>query len=106
MIIDIDPTIIYFTHSRIRKSFTGCNKTLNDTLQEIINSKIKPSDLPIITVYYDGTNYFSQNNRRLWILKECIKLKLIDNIKVLIKKIGNKRYITSNCSLTHKQSMN
>jgi hypothetical protein len=106
MIIDIDPTIIYFTHSRIRKSFTGCNKTLNDTLQEIINSKIKPSDLPIITVYYDGTNYFSQNNRRLWILKECIKLKLIDNIKVLIKKIGNKRYIASNCSLTAKQCMN
>jgi hypothetical protein len=106
MKIEIEPSLIYFTHSKIRKSFTGCNKSLDDTLNEIITSKIKPLDLPIITVYYDGTNYFSQNNRRLWIFKECVKLGLINKISVLVKPMNKKRYIASNCSLNAKPCIN
>ena len=106
MKIDIDPSNIYFTHSKIRKTFTGCNKTLDETLNEIITEKIKQSDLPIITVYYDGTDYFSQNNRRLWIAKECYKLGIINKITVLVKPIGNKRYIASNCALKAKHCLN
>jgi len=106
MLVEIDPKIIYFTHSKIRKRFTGCNKLLSETLKEIIDCKLKLTDLPIITVYYDGKNYFSQNNRRLWIIKECIKLDLINKLNVIVKPIGNKRYLASNCSLIAKPCLN
>ena len=106
MQIDIDPTVIYFTHSKIRNKFTGCNKTLDETLNEIIDNKIKPANLPIITVYYDGKNYFSQNNRRLWIIKQCVIKGIISNIKIIVKPIGKKRYVANNCSLIAKPCLN
>jgi len=63
----VDPDIIYHTHSKIRKRFSGCNKTLDETFQELKNREISITDIPIITVYFDGEHYYSQNNRRLWL---------------------------------------
>ncbi|AYV75230.1 MAG: hypothetical protein Terrestrivirus1_104 [Terrestrivirus sp.] len=106
---EIDPDIIYFTHSRIRQRFTGCNKTLDETLNEIKNNVISVHDLPRITVYYDNKSdaYFSQNNRRLWVYKYCKKNNLLNNsnntIGVLIKPMPlNKKYSKETCSLNAK----
>ena len=104
-LIEIDPTIIYFTHSRIRNRFSGCNKTLNETLDEIKNNKISVHDLPRITVYYDNKNdvYFSQNNRRLWVYKYCKKNGLLNNVNILVKPMpSNKKYSKETCSLDAK----
>ena len=86
---ECDPDNIYFTHSKIRKRFSGCNKTLDETYDEIKQQKIYPSDIPKITVYFDGANYYSQNNRRLWLFKKCKSDGLLPNgtINVLIKLI-------------------
>lgn len=103
---EIDPDIIYFTHSRIRNRFTGCNKLIDENIEEIKTNKISPNDLPYITVYYDhkSGSYFSQNNRRLYVFKYCKKNNLgsINTINVLIKPIGTKRYTAENCSLNAK----
>ena len=69
IIKSIDPNIIYFTHSRISYKFTGCNKTINQTFNEIlINPKII-NDIPLILVEFDGDKYYSTNNRRLYLFK-------------------------------------
>ena len=100
----IDPEIIYFTHSKIRSVFSGCNKTINETIEEIRSNKIQPSSLPYITVYYDGNNYYSQNNRRLWVFKYCKQYGLLkDNvIPVRVRKMGKNKYSTLTCSLNAK----
>ncbi len=41
---------IYFTHSKIREKFTGCGKTLHETLQELLDKKITIYDIPRIKV--------------------------------------------------------
>eukprot|EP01032_Pedospumella_encystans_P003011 gene3011-3547_t len=33
--IEIDPSVIRFTHARIRPYFTGCGKKIEDTIKEI-----------------------------------------------------------------------
>ena len=109
-LIDIDPDIIYFTHSRIRNRFTGCNKTLEETLEEIRTNKITVHDLPKITVYYDKVNgtYFSQNNRRLWVFKYCKNAGLMNgDITVRIQLLpSNKKYSAETCSLNAKVCLN
>jgi hypothetical protein len=98
----IDPEQIYFTHSKIRYCFTGCNKTIDETLNDIRNNKISFNDLPKITVYISNGNYFSQNNRRLYVAKICKHEGLLENdlIEVRVKKMPNKKnYTPTNCSL-------
>lgn len=101
----IDPDIIYFTHSKIRDRFTGCNKLIEETFNEIKNSTISIEDIPRITVYFDGVNYFSQNNRRLYLYKLCKKEGLLKDglITVHIKTMpSRKKYTVNDCSLTAK----
>lgn len=47
---EMDPDIIYFTHARVRPVFTGCNKRIQETLDEIVSGVTKVSDIPYITV--------------------------------------------------------
>lgn len=47
---EMDPDIIYFTHARVRPVFTGCNKRIQETLDEIVSGQTKISDIPYITV--------------------------------------------------------
>ena len=107
-ILTLDPDVIYFTHSKIRKRFTGCNKLIEDTLNEIQSKITTIDDIPIITVYCDGHNYFTQNNRRLYLYKKCKSKGLLkDNlINVLIKPMGKKRYTINNCSLNASAILN
>jgi len=46
----IKPSTIYFTHSKIRKQFTGCGKLLQETLDEIVNGITPISAIPLILV--------------------------------------------------------
>lgn len=47
---EMDPYDIYFTHARVRPVFTGCNKQIQQTLDEIVRGETKLEDIPYITV--------------------------------------------------------
>ena len=114
----IDPLKIRYQHSRIRPYFSGCGRKVTDTLEQIRRGEISISDLPPIQVLIlpnnDNKNneneYYSLNNRRLWVLKKCKEEGLIDDNDGLIKvrvrqpKSSNEcaRYTVENCSLEAK----
>jgi hypothetical protein len=101
-VIRIDPSDIYFTHSKIRHRFSGCGKTIEETLTELRTGVTKIEAIPKITVYYNGSDYFTQNNRRLYCYKVCKSEGLLSDglIEVMIKALPkNKRYTADNCSL-------
>ncbi len=105
----LKPSEIYFTHSNIRNRFTGCNKLLCDTLEEVVNEKTSIQDIPKIKVYYVVKNgeivYLSENNRRLWVFKELEKLDKLKTIEVRLEKTTNKKYIKNQYSLNAKLSL-
>ncbi|KAL7541960.1 hypothetical protein ACHAWF_007058, partial [Thalassiosira exigua] len=110
---------IRYQHSRIRPYFSGCGRSVADTLDEIRQGKLEPGALPPIQVLIgpdenDGLGpwYFSLNNRRLWVLKQCQKEGLLDNekynnmipVRVRMPKSGAEaeRYSVENCALEAK----
>ncbi len=102
-IINIDPSIIYFTHSKIRNRFSGCNKTIDDTYNEIILGNTLINDIPRISVHYYNDKYISLNNRRLYLFKKLQKEKIINTIYVIIKPLpSNSRIKTNSYSLDAK----
>lgn len=62
MTSSLDPTIIYYTHSRIRPVFTGCTTRVLDTLDEIRTGKTKIKGvnycLCFIYVLFDLFHYY------------------------------------------------
>ena len=90
--LDVDVENVYFTHARIRPFFSGCGRRLVDTLEDLVSGKIQLESLPQITILATPTSsidgqYFSLNNRRLWVLKQLRSMgKLKDNlIRVRVK---------------------
>ena len=102
------PSSIYFTHSKIRKQFTGCGKTLQTTLSELINGNTHISKIPNIKVYYDSKgNYYSMNNRRLWVFKEMEAMNLLETIDVYLEPVPKNSNIEKNIySMTAKPVLN
>ena len=90
--IELDPEIIYFTHSKIRKQFSGCGKFLQETLDEIIQGTTTIDQIPLIRVIYHE-KYYSMNNRRLWLFKELKRLGRLDVITVELKRAESKSEI-------------
>lgn len=88
-IININPSIVYFTHSRIRQRFTGCGKLLQETLAELREDQSKIQDIPKIKVIYDDERdaYYSMNNRRLWVFKKLYDEGLVKEIPVYFERI-------------------
>ena len=86
-IINLKPSQIYFTHSKISDTFTGCNKKLKDTLQELSSDIKKIINIPLIRVQSDGSKYISMNNRRLWVFKQLEAMGLLEEINVYIEYI-------------------
>lgn len=112
-LVQLRPSQILYTYSKVLPYFSGCGRTLAGTLHEIESGEMKPSDLPAIAVISaevpvesnkageddgwssdeDGRGekgkgrkgkkgndskapekiqkFFSTNNRRLWVLKQC-----------------------------------
>ncbi len=87
MIINLNPSIIFFTHSRIRSRFTGCRKMLQETLEELRNNPKLIENIPKIKVVFDNTKktYFSMNNRRLWVFKRLYNEGMIKEIPVYLE---------------------
>ncbi|KAI8914375.1 hypothetical protein EDD86DRAFT_273454 [Gorgonomyces haynaldii] len=91
--MDIDPAIIYFTHSKIRNRFSGCGKLLQETLEEILNGTTTVAQIPKIRVIYDQETdrYYSLNNRRLWLFKQLKQLGKLDTILVELRRPETKQ---------------
>jgi hypothetical protein len=101
-IINIDPSQVYFTHARIRPVFTGCNKRIEETLQEIIDGRTNIKDIPKITVLNNNGHLFSLNNRRLYLIKQLYSMNLLTTVEVQLKEATDKekaRYTPSRCVL-------
>lgn len=110
-LVEMDPSDIFFTHSRIRPQFTGCNKMIQETLDEITEGRTKIDQIPYITVIENfekpqdedsddrksskkrakskcgepSPYYFSLNNRRLFLFKTLRSMGLVERIKVHVK---------------------
>jgi hypothetical protein len=112
--LSVDPNRVRFQHSRIRPHFSGCGRSVVQTLKDIRDGTIKPKDLPPIQVIVgpvadDGERwYFSLNNRRLWVLKRCREEGLLENnqIRVRVRQAKSsaelERYTLQNCAVEAK----
>ena len=63
--MSVDPSRVRFQDSKIRPVFSGCGRSVFDTLEPIRNGDIQPEDIPPIQVIPgpDGW-YFALNNCR------------------------------------------
>jgi len=113
---------VRYQHSKIRPFFSGCGRSVEQTLNDIRIGKISPNDLPPIQVILGDVTalqkddpegeqwYYSLNNRRLWVLKQCRAEGLLEmqnnEIRVRIRsakcKREQERYTVQNCSLDAK----
>ena len=83
--LDVDVENVFFTHARIRPFFSGCGRRLVDALEELENGDMKLESLPQITILATPTSasdgqYFSLNNRQLWVLKQLRSKGMKDNL--------------------------
>ena len=112
--IFVDPARVPFQHSRIRPLFSGCGRSITETLESIRRHELAPEDLPPIQVLVgpvgedEQTWYFSLNNRRLWVLKRCREEGLLKNNQIRVRVRSPKssgeesRYTIENCALEAK----
>lgn len=106
-VVMLDPSVIYFTFSRIRPVFS-CGRTIDSTYEQFISGELSPTDLPLLCVFTDGEGrYYSQNNRRLFLYKKLQSEGKLSVVPVRLrplpstKRMGHK-YSPSKCSLTAK----
>ena len=112
--IDLRPSEIYFTFSKISDTFSGCSKTLLETLKQLEAKEVDArKDIPAIAVVeidkphkkqeeeeeIDGKSnrkkkkdnndneriFVSMNNRRLWVYKEAEKRGILQTIGVRLQ---------------------
>mgnify|MGYP003385529235 CR=1 FL=1 len=102
----LDPEVIRFTHSKIRPFFSGCGRRIEDTLTEILENKLTVEQLPLILVLPINGEYYSLNNRRLYVMKELRSRGLLNycgnEVSVRTKSATPKevlRYTPQRCSL-------
>jgi hypothetical protein len=103
-IFPVNPDLIRFTHSRIRPYFSGCGKSIEQSLQEIREGNVAVEDIPLITVIEIENEYFSLNNRRLFMFKLLKKEGYLPSGTIrAYKKPGlereRRKYTPENCSL-------
>ena len=84
--VDIDPEIVYFTFSRVRPFFS-CGRPVNETLESLIKGDLDTSDLPSITLLFDGVSYFSLNNRRLFVFKSLRQAGKLETVRARVKPV-------------------
>ncbi|KAL7483655.1 hypothetical protein ACHAW6_009299 [Cyclotella cf. meneghiniana] len=114
-LLHIDPARIRYQHSRIRPHFSGCGRSVLQTLDEIRRGDLRAEDLPLIQVLVgpdenDGLGpwYFSLNNRRLWVFKRLREEGLLVNnvVPVRVREAKSRaerdRYTLENCVVDAK----
>jgi hypothetical protein len=92
----IKPSEVHFTHSRIRGTFTGCGRSVHETLEILTKDPSYISNIPRIKVVTDGAKYYSMNNRRLWVFKQLEKQGLIETIDVVLEPVPTHSKILKN----------
>ena len=107
MEVEVDPEEIYFTHAKISRSFSGCGRRINETIQDITEGRTSLQQLPTITVLQCGDAFFTLNNRRLYVLKHLRTIGFLERhnnkVKVRLKTAKKRelnRYSVDRCSLT------
>ena len=53
-LVQLRPSEILYTYSKVLPYFSGCGRTLRHTLEEIARGAMRPSDLPAIAVSKDA----------------------------------------------------
>lgn len=103
--VSIDPSVIYYTFSRICPCFS-CGRTIEETKKEMESGNLSPTDLPLLLVFVDSRgDYFSQNNRRLYLYKTLREEGFLESIPVRLKPLPQTRrmaekYSRDKCALT------
>eukprot|EP00752_Nemacystus_decipiens_P008350 g7464.t1 len=113
--LDVDPRRVRYAHSKIKPLFSGCGRTIEQTLCEIRDGKTQAADLPMITVLLgpldpsDGQQwFFSLNNRRLFVFKACQEEGLLGPSGLVrvraraMKAHEHERYTLDRCSVQAK----
>lgn len=71
------PSEIRFSHDSIGRTFGRYTphpyKPIGETLDDILTGKINVNSIPTISVYKKDGQWFTANNRRLWVLQEVEK---------------------------------
>ncbi|RIB23597.1 hypothetical protein C2G38_2032601 [Gigaspora rosea] len=82
----LDPQQILFTQAQINLYFSGDDGfTVEDTINNLVTSRLKPQDLPIIHDCLNENNqYISADNRRLYCYQQAI-LKGVNFKKVPVR---------------------
>ena len=104
--IEIDPDIVYFTFSRVRPFFS-CGRPVQATLDALLKGEINTADLPQISLLFDGRDYFSLNNRRLFVFKTLKQAGKLQTVRARVKPVPQTKrmktkYTVDKCSLTAK----
>jgi hypothetical protein len=102
----VDPDRIYFTHSKISRSFSGCGMKIEDTIEEILDGRLPLESLPQITIIQSKDHLFSLNNRRLFVLKHLRNVGFLASSGHLVKcrlkeakEREREKYTVEKCSL-------
>ena len=97
-ITNLSPDLIYHSHSRLEGVFSGCGKTIEGTLQDLLTGRIPPDAIPLISVLQlptptpDSPRFVSLNNRRLYVFKELHKAnKLKDGLITCRCRVATKK---------------
>lgn len=102
---EINPSIIRFQHSKIKPVFSD-GKSIESSYNEVKSNIEVLENIPKILVKYDNEgNYYSFNNRRLFLYKRLYDDGLIKCIQVRLEKLKDNetnRYTKENCSLNAK----
>ncbi|CAG8726660.1 15343_t:CDS:2 [Cetraspora pellucida] len=85
----IDPFKIMFSQRNINTIFQIGND-IENTINDLVNSKIKIEDFPMIQVCIINDIFYSSDNRRLYVFQEAIRRGLnINKISVKVKRISD-----------------
>lgn len=96
--IVLSPADIRFVHDSIRSHFRNGNR-VNDTIKDIANGLLRVDALPMIRVILCSGNFFSLDNRRLYVYRVLHYRGLLKHIQVKlvpITKLRSSKFTTRN----------
>eukprot|EP00977_Amphora_coffeiformis_P025032 scaffold18039_cov166-Amphora_coffeaeformis.AAC.2 len=120
-LIYVDPSRVRFQHSRIRPQFSGCGRSVTQTLDDLRQALFTALYYELSPLTFarcekvivgpdseQGPWYFSLNNRRLWVFKRLREEGLLPNNQIAVRVRPPKsdseknRYSLENCALEAK----
>jgi len=74
------------------RAFASDGRSVYDTFEAISSGVLPLDDLPLISVVQVGDEYYSLNNRRLWVLQELRRRGLVgDSVRVRMRPLPTSR---------------